>query len=358
MTNWKALSLALWATTAVTAHAEDMQKVTIGVGTQVLNVTYPWLMMPQAMGYWADEGLEVEVIPVSGSLQAVQMLAAGTIDFAQMGAGTAIQAVSKNGMDLKLVMANSTMDWSIVAETGGPISSAKDLEGKKVGLLSLASSGNALLKSYLIENSVDPDSVSVVATGAGAPALLALQNGSVDALMFWGSMNLSFENMGADLKHLYSESWREMPDFSLVALGSLIEEDPELVEKVVRGAVKGTVFAYASPECTRVVHWESFPDSKPGGAPDEATAALWDDRALAKTLDGIEFIRTTSGGEYWGAVPLSGLDVLQDFLVSTDQIPEKAPVESFVIGDPAFFKTVNDIDMAAIETDAEACAPK
>lgn len=353
---WKIATFALWAASSSAGQAESLQKVTIGVGTQVLNVTYPWLMMPKTLGYWADQGLDVTVVPVNGSLGAAQMLAAGTIDFAQMNAGAAIQTNAKTGLDLKLVMTNTPLDWSVVAPADSGIQTPADLEGKTVGMLSVGTAGNALLRSYLTENGVNPDGVAVVATGAGAPALLALQNGSVDALMFWASMNLTFENMGADLTYLFSEDWRKMPDFSLVARQSLINEDPEMVEKIVRGAVMGTAFAMASPDCTRLTHWQAYPDTKPGGAPDEATAAHWDDRALALTLSAIENVRTASGGSYWGAVPMEGLDLLQDYLVATDQIAASQPPENFVISVPEFFETVNDIDFDGIQADAQTCA--
>ena len=52
MTRWfAAAALALTALAPVPAAAQDkpLKKVTIGVGTQVLNIGYPWLMMALAL---------------------------------------------------------------------------------------------------------------------------------------------------------------------------------------------------------------------------------------------------------------------------------------------------------------------
>ena len=58
------------------------KKVTIAVATTVMNVTYPWLMVPQALGYWRQEGYDVQVQPVGASLQVVQQMVGGN---AQLG---------------------------------------------------------------------------------------------------------------------------------------------------------------------------------------------------------------------------------------------------------------------------------
>ena len=71
----RALLLSCLAVAAVGAHAQapakPLKTVTIAVGTQVLNVTYPWLTLPIVLGYWRDEGYDVKVITVGGSLQGI-----------------------------------------------------------------------------------------------------------------------------------------------------------------------------------------------------------------------------------------------------------------------------------------------
>jgi NitT/TauT family transport system substrate-binding protein len=47
------------------------KKVKIAMGPRVITVAYPWLTMPQALGYWKADGLDVDVIPVGGSIEAI-----------------------------------------------------------------------------------------------------------------------------------------------------------------------------------------------------------------------------------------------------------------------------------------------
>ena len=338
------------------ASAEGLRKVTIGVGTQVLNLTYPWLMMPVALDWWKQQGLDVNVIPVSGSLQATQLLASGAVDFAEMNSSGIIQANVTNNVPVRAVMANTVLDWSIVALTDGPIKKAADFKGKTIGVLSLASSGNSLLKAYLTANELDADNdVQIVATGAGAPALQALKSNRVQGLMFWGPMNTFFENQGVKLTYFYAPEWRRMPDFSLATLQTRIDSDPALVEMIAAGAAKATAFAFASPDCVRKLHWAHFPDTKPTGAADEATAIAWDTKSLAAQMSSMKSAFDAGGGKFWGAVTPEGFDQVQQFMLRTKQIAKTAPPATFIISTPGFFEQINNFDHDAVTKLAASC---
>jgi NitT/TauT family transport system substrate-binding protein len=344
---------------AFSASAEDLKKVKIGIGTQVINLTYPWLTIPKALGWWRDQGLDVTLVPVSGSLQATQLLAAGSIDFAEMNTSSVIQANVDNGIPIRVIMANTVNDWSIVSLEGGAIKSPNDLKGATIGVLSLASSGMALLKAYLVKNGLDPENdIKIVATGAGAPALQALNSGRVQALMFWASMNASFENQGAKLTYFKLDEWRTMPDFSLAALQSKVDNEPDVVKKIAVGAAKGSVFAFASPDCVRKVQWVNFPETKPSGAPDDAAAVAWDDNNLKASMASMKAAYVTGGNKLWGNISAADIDRVQQFMLQSKQIEKTMPAETFMLSAPDFWRAANDFDANAIEQLAKDCSVK
>ncbi len=347
------------AITAAQASAADLKKVRIGIGTQVINLTYPWLTMPEALGWWREEGLDVTVVPVSGSLQATQLLAAGSIDFAEMNTTAIIQANVENSIPVRAVMANTVLDWSIVSLADGPVKTPADLKGKTIGVLSLASSGTALLKAYLVANGLDPDKdIKIVATGAGAPALQALNSNRVQALMFWASMNASFENQGAKLHYFYLDTWRHMPDFSLATLQTTIDSEPDVVRKIAIGAAKGSAFAFASPDCVRKIQWANFPQTKPSGAPDEATAISWDANSLKASMLSMKAAFDAGGGKLWGATSPADMDLVQQFMLQTNQIDKTVAPSTYLISAPDFWKSANDFDAGSVKKMAEDCPAK
>src|SRR5262245_43913850 len=87
-----ALAIALSIGVAVlpaTAQDKPLKKTRIVAATAVLDVTYPQLTLPLTLGYWKQEGYDVDVQPGGGSLQAIQQMVGGNADFAA-GSGNAV----------------------------------------------------------------------------------------------------------------------------------------------------------------------------------------------------------------------------------------------------------------------------
>jgi NitT/TauT family transport system substrate-binding protein len=350
-----AASATLHAPTAL-AQTKPLKKVTIAVGSQVLNLTYPWLMMPMALGYWKDEGYDVTVVGVSGSAQGLQQLASGGIEFAQLNSTGLIQANTENNLPVRGIMGNGVIDWGLAVNDGSPIKDVKELKGKRIGIVSLATGGYPLLKGMLRSNGINPDTdVQIIAVGAGAPALDALKNERVQALMFWQSALTGFENAGAKLRVFRSPQWRAFPDFTLGTLQKTIDSDPAMVEAIARGAAKATLFAETNPECVRKIHWKNYPSTKPTGA-DEATLIKWDTALLAAQLETMGDAYKMNGGKLIGGMDPAAYGRFQDFMLSEKLITKTLPPTTFIINKPDFTEATNRFDHAAVVAAAKACS--
>lgn len=342
--------------TANQAKAQNLEKVRIGVATTFLGITYPWLMMPQALGYWEEEGYDVEVLPIGGSLQVVQQMVGGGVEIGQINSSVLIQSRATNDIAVRAFMTNGVIDWAITVPSESDIQDVADLKGKKIGVFNLASGGIPFLRSYLRANGIDPESdVQLIAVGYGASAVQALSGEQVDALMFWASANASFENAGLSLRYISDPTWRSYPDFSMVALQSTAESDQEMLEAIARGAAKATVFAVANPDCVRQLQWKNWPDTKPTGDVDDATLAGWDLNSLNAQLESLNAARDINESKLWGQTNAEAYGRMQNFLLETGLIESTVPVDDLVIEDQAFFERVNDFDHDAVIERAKAC---
>ena len=337
------------------APIKPLKPITIALGTQVVNVTYPFVTLPIALGYWRDEGYDVKIVTLGGSLQGIQQMVAGGVEFAEVNATALIQANADNNVAVRGLMGTGVIDWGVGVLADGPVKSVGDLKGKKIGIFSLGTGGMPLLKGYLRANGLNPDTdVQIIATGAGAPALEALRTDRVQALMFWGSALVGFENAGTKLRLLVDPSWRALPDFTFATMQKTIDADPAMVEAIARGAAKATLFAWTNPDCARRIHWKNFPATKPTGA-DDTTLAKWDLKLLEVQLDTMRTAHALYGGKQIGATSPAPYARMENLMFQDGLIKRTVPATSLLINRPGFIEAINRFDHDAIISAAKAC---
>jgi NitT/TauT family transport system substrate-binding protein len=337
---------------------QPLKKVRLAIGTPIINVGYPNLTLPVALGYFRDEGYDVELVAAGASLQALQQMIGGNVEFASINSSAIIQANTMNNVPVRALTNNGIIDWSISVLDDGPIKSVKDLKGKTVGVVSLATGGVLYYKSFLRANGMDPDKdVNLVSVGMGAAPVEALKSGKVQGLLYWAAAQATFENAGLKLRHLRDPAWRNYPDISLATTQRIIDSDPKMVEAIARGIAKGTLFAFTNPDCARRVHWSRWPGTKPTGA-DEATLVKWDMNNQAAQLDSMKAAHEMNGGKLFGRATPEAYARNQDFLFDNKLIDKKIPPEQYIVNIPGFFEKINNFDHNAVRQQAMNCPVK
>ncbi|WP_068303688.1 ABC transporter substrate-binding protein [Pararhodobacter sp. CCB-MM2] len=347
------LAPALATALAGPVMAQTLRPVTLVAGASTLNIAYPNDTLPQTLGYWAEEGLDVEVLTTGGTLQAIQQLVAGGAQFAEGNVGAFLQGIANTQLPLRVLVAYGVTDWQFVVPAGSEIQDAATLEGHRVGMVSLATGGLPLMRSYLAEAGIDPDSVEVIPVGFGAAPVEALRNGEVDALLYWGSAVAAFENAGLEMETFAPEAWTQRPDYVLGTTRAAYEADPEAAIGMARGMARAMLFAETNPECALQLQWREYPDSRAQG-PDEDTSVAWDLNILNAKLDALRMTRALSD-DMFGRVDAPYWEALQAYLVETAQIPAPVAPEDFLVTEAGFFEAVNDFDHDAVIAQAMAC---
>ena len=333
-----------------------LKRVKIAVGTTNLNISYPWLTLPITLNYWREEGYDVEILPVGASLQAMQQMVGGNVQFAQLNSSVVIQANVVNDVPARVVMNNGVIDWSLSVLDDGPIRNVKDLKGKTIGVFSLATGGIAFMRAYLKANGMNPETdVQLIPVGLGAPPIEAIRSNRVQALLFWAAAQAGFENAGLKLRYLRGEDWASYPDFTFATLQRTVAADPAMVEAIARGAAKATEFVMANPDCQRRLHWARWPTTKPTGA-DDATLARWDLNNLNAQLDSMKAAHAMNGGRLWGRATPEAYGRIQDFMKEAGLIAKTIDPKAYMVDIPDFYEKINRFDAAAIRAAAQSCA--
>lgn len=157
-------------------------KVIIGVGGQTLLTYLPTTLAAQ-LGYYKDQGLDVELQDLQGGSKALTAMLGGSTQVTSGYYEHTIQMQAKNQSikafaDMGL---SSGLALVVAPKNEGTIKGIADLKGKNVGVTAPGSSTDMFVKFLLSKNGFQPTDAAVSAIGAGSSAVAAVQNNQVDA---------------------------------------------------------------------------------------------------------------------------------------------------------------------------------
>jgi NitT/TauT family transport system substrate-binding protein len=258
---------------SASAQDKPLKKVVFAVTTKDISVGHAaHSSLPQALGYWKEEGLDVTVTSVEGSAAGLQQLGSGNIQIVSIGPEEIVIGREK-GVKIKgfYVQARETI-YRIVVPADSPLQAVPQLKGKTIGVPSLASGSVPFAKALVASVGLDPDKdIKLLAVGVGAPGRLALQQKQVEALALWDTLQASIENSGLALRRLDLPMVHEMLGQTMATRDDLLVENSAVLVGFARGVAKATLFGLTNPEAAVRIHWKLYPQTRPQGM-DEAKA--------------------------------------------------------------------------------------
>jgi NitT/TauT family transport system substrate-binding protein len=171
------------AASAAPAAKPEQPKVVIAVGGRSLFYYLP-LTLAARLGYFKDEGLEVEIPDFPGGAKALQAMMGGSADVVS-GAFEHVVNMHAKGIDVQEFVLQgrySGMVLGLSKEKASAYKSPRDLRGLKIGVTAPGSSTNFLVNSILARDGLAPDSVSIIGVGASSGAVAAMQQKQIDGL--------------------------------------------------------------------------------------------------------------------------------------------------------------------------------
>jgi NitT/TauT family transport system substrate-binding protein len=345
--------LAIWGAAGL-AQDKPLKKVIFAVTTKDISVGHSaHSSMPQVLGYWKEEGLDVTVMSVEGSAAGMQQLAAGNLQVVSLGPEEIVIGREK-GVKIKgfYVQARETI-YRLVVPADSPLQKVADLKGKTIGVPSLASGSVPFAKALVASVGIDPEKdVKILAVGVGAPGRLALQQKTVDCLALWDTLQASIENSGMQLRRLDLPMVQEMLGQTLATRDDQVTENAAMLVGFARGVAKATVFGLANPEAAVRIHWKMYPETKPQTG-DEAKALkdalnVFNARFMLQRVDNRPDPR-------FGIGTLAQWEKLKS--IFKDQKLIEGTVPAADLYSAALVDQINKFDRAAIVAQAKAYKP-
>ncbi|MEV6195784.1 ABC transporter substrate-binding protein [Streptomyces sp. NPDC051920] len=148
-------------------------------------VIYLPAMLTQRLGYFEDEGLNVELLSEPAGVQAETALVSGQVQGAVGFYDHTLDLQTKGkAVESVVQFSHAPGEVEIVSDKrAGEITSPKDFKGRKLGVTGLGSSTDFLTKYLAVKNGVKVSEFTPVAVGAGPTFVSALEKGAIDGGM-------------------------------------------------------------------------------------------------------------------------------------------------------------------------------
>ncbi|WP_159620352.1 ABC transporter substrate-binding protein [Ruania rhizosphaerae] len=348
-----AATLAACSSGASSETSEELTPLRFGIPTQMGANNSP-MAVAEHMGYFADEGLEVEIVHTTDSVSIVQGVNTGSLEIGSTPAEPLWQTVA-DGEDVQLVynyIREQTGSIAVLADSG--IESLEDLQGAAIGQSSLGSSNLQLSNGIL--NSigfVEDEDFSNVAVGVGAAALQALETDQVQALSLWDTEYAAFEENGTELRYFTTPEVASLFSTTYFTSPEYLEDSAEAVAGFGRAVARATLFTATNPEAALQIMYADYPQTRLAGVSEDEQLAT-DLVALERRIELLVAGDPQANGT-WGAYSDEAIQSWADFALESaiidTEIDAAAHVPNTLVAD------YNDFDGDAVIAEAQEWTP-
>ncbi|HVZ53432.1 MAG TPA: ABC transporter substrate-binding protein [Pseudolabrys sp.] len=317
-----ALWFVLAAMLALPSMASAQDKVTVGMASGVNQVTS---LVAEEKGYFKEEGLNVDRRPVPRGNLAVEAIAAGSMQFAEVSDVVFFSAVTK-GIPLVALGAGSRgfTGKMVAAPDHKPVKTLADLKGERIGI-QVGTGVDGLFKMLLEKEGLKESDYKVINVRVvDMPAAMTSSPRPFDVVFGWDPMMQRIVQAGKGKEIISAQQFQDMAGVTypllLVADKNYIAKHHDTVQHFVNAYAKAQKYIRAHPDDALRMYSDTV---------HKAGATL--DESIIKTMmfevpkfGGVNFVPSD-----WTELPRS-----RDFLFKNGQIKSKPDMKD--ITDPSF----------------------
>lgn len=325
------------AAVAVPAAAQDLTTVNMINPLPRSTNFYP-LVVGEALGYFAEEGVEVNLLPSDTSIPYVAFVQNGQADLAMLDPVETVNAVlaGTNINTVYEVMQNAPEAIGVLDTSA--YDSVDDLVGTTVGLVS--DRDRAFLQASLSVVGKSIDDVETVVLGESGPTLAAaIRDGQVSAISGAAPDWIALNANGINVRLITPPEMLKSPANTFAVNADMIEEKRAAMEGFLRAWSKGMYVSKVNPEMVA----QALRKGVPAEWENEAAGQLFLDMSIGMNLSTTERLGDLQA-DVWTAI--------QPRLKESGAIAETVDVTTFL--NDTYIAAANDFDRAEVEAEAAA----
>jgi NitT/TauT family transport system substrate-binding protein len=230
---------------ALMASSADAAPRIVKVTIAALSANFAPYFIPIDKGYYAEEGLTLEVTNAPGGV-ATPALLSGTVDIST-SAASALSAIMR-GAKLKILYTMSDRPTYQLWSTKPDLKTLKDLKGLSVGVQSRGDTFELAMRLTLHQAGLPGDWVGYTPLGFGNAAQAAIASGSLPAAVL-SSADVDVLRTSGALGHgnMIADMFKDlrMPYSGIAVSDSLLRSDPDMLTRFLRATMKGVRYMEA-----------------------------------------------------------------------------------------------------------------
>ena len=206
-------------------------------------ITFGALYVAKGEGYFAEEGLEIEIQVVDGSPAAMQAVSAGQAEVGFPGAGVFLNAIARDVDAVFIYNLYPRSLFGLLVEEGDGISDVTDLEGGVIGVASSDGAEVAFARSILASSGMtEGENYEFLSVGDGGTAAVAFTRGDIDAYAGPLADAAILSARGITLSEITPPEFMSFFGVGGVAMRDYVDANPEVIEGFGRALVRGAEF--------------------------------------------------------------------------------------------------------------------
>ncbi len=221
------------------AEGQKLQKLVIGYPAPVASLGL--IEVIRKAGLFKKYGLDVDLVYIQGSPILTAAMVSGQVPLSFLG-GPALVASAVGGADtVYLSCAINTLYWRLFSTPD--VRTLADLKGKKVGLTTIGSQEDAVVRYLLKERGLVPDrDVAFVAVGSAPMRLAALSKGAIQASTFIPPQDIAAAKLGLHELINMSKLGLYNPGSCFASTKTYVRGHRDTILRVMKALVEGLKF--------------------------------------------------------------------------------------------------------------------
>jgi NitT/TauT family transport system substrate-binding protein len=266
-------------------------------------------IVAKQLGYFADEGLTLEIMPGGPNNDGVAIVASGRATVGQLSSSPSLMLAASQDIPITCFAVGAQQHpYAFFSLAKNPARQPADLRGKKVGI---QATGVILLRALLAKNNIDPKDVEIVTIGS---EMTPLMTGQVDVVTGWVTNTTAMRVLGPD--HVTLKLWDagvRLYALPYYATADTLRSNRDALARFLKAAGRGWEYAYNNRDKAVELLVKELPN-----------LVAKDEREAADVMLDAEFNQTTKANG-WGTMDPAVWQEQIDLWTKLGQFSKRTP---------------------------------